>query len=65
MRMIRKWVGFSFRFRISKPLIQSRRDSFPEGTDPNSPEFFAVYQHLIYDYYMEQTADILDSPGKT
>ncbi len=32
----------------------------PEGTDPNSPEFFASYQHLIYDYYMEQAADILE-----
>ncbi len=34
----------------------------PEGTDPNSPEFFASYQHLIYDYYMRHAADILDLP---
>lgn len=34
----------------------------PEGTDPNSPEFFASYQHLIYDYYMEQAADTLEIP---
>ncbi|MFL5661478.1 MAG: FHA domain-containing protein [Ktedonobacteraceae bacterium] len=34
----------------------------PAGTDPNSPEFFASYQHLIYNYYMEQAADILEIP---
>ncbi len=34
----------------------------PAGTDPNSPEFFAFYQHLIYDYYIKQAADILDIP---
>lgn len=32
----------------------------PVGTDPNSPEFFASYQQLIYDYYIKQAADILD-----
>jgi len=32
----------------------------PAGTDPNSPEFFASYQHLVYDYYIKQAADILD-----
>jgi hypothetical protein len=34
----------------------------PAGTDPNSPEFFASYQHLIYNYYIEQAADILEIP---
>jgi hypothetical protein len=34
----------------------------PTGTDPDSPEFFASYQHLIYNYYMEQAADILEIP---
>ena len=34
----------------------------PAGTDPDSPEFFAAYHHLIYDYYMEQTSDILEIP---
>jgi pSer/pThr/pTyr-binding forkhead associated (FHA) protein len=34
----------------------------PAGTDPNSPEFFASYQHLLYDYYIKQTADILEIP---
>ena len=34
----------------------------PEGTDPNSAEFFASYQHLVYDYYMRHAADILDLP---
>jgi len=36
----------------------------PAGTDPSSPEFFAAYQHLIYDYYMEQAADILEIPKR-
>ena len=34
----------------------------PATTDPNSPEFFASYQHLIYDYYMEQAANTLEIP---
>jgi hypothetical protein len=34
----------------------------PAGTDPDSPEFFATYQHLIYEYYIKQVADILDIP---
>lgn len=34
----------------------------PAGTDPHSPEYFAAYQHLIYDYYMEHAADILEVP---
>ncbi len=34
----------------------------PEGTDRNSPEFFASYQQLIYDFYIRQAADILDIP---
>jgi hypothetical protein len=34
----------------------------PAGTDPNSPEFFASYQHLLYDFYIKEAADILDIP---
>jgi hypothetical protein len=34
----------------------------PTGTDPNSPEYFAAYQHLIYDYYIKQAAEILEIP---
>ena len=34
----------------------------PAGTDPASPEFFASYQQLIYDYYIKEAADILDIP---
>ena len=34
----------------------------PAGTDPNSPEFFASYQQLIYDYYIKQASEILDIP---
>ena len=32
----------------------------PAGTDPASPEFFASYQQLIYDFYIKEAADILD-----
>lgn len=34
----------------------------PVGTSPESPEFFASYQQLIYDYYIKQTAEILEIP---
>ena len=34
----------------------------PTGTDPDSPEFFASYQQLIYDYYIKQAAEILEIP---
>jgi len=34
----------------------------PVGTNPDSPEFFASYQHLIYEYYMKQAAETLDIP---
>jgi hypothetical protein len=34
----------------------------PAGTDPNSPEFFASYQQLIYDYYIKQASEILEVP---
>jgi hypothetical protein len=34
----------------------------PEGTDPNSPEFFASYQTLIYDYYIKQASETLEIP---
>ncbi len=34
----------------------------PPGTDPDSPEFFAAYQQLIYDFYIKQASDILEIP---
>ena len=34
----------------------------PPGTDPESAEFFAAYQHLLYTYYIEQAAEILEIP---
>lgn len=34
----------------------------PEGSDPDSPEFFAAYQQLLYDYYLAQAAGILEIP---
>src|SRR5437588_6692289 len=36
----------------------------PAESDPNSPEFFAYYQQLVYDYYIKQAAEILDIPGQ-
>ncbi len=36
----------------------------PAETDPDSPEFFASYQKLIYDYYIKQAAEILEIPGQ-
>jgi pSer/pThr/pTyr-binding forkhead associated (FHA) protein len=35
----------------------------PAGTNPDSPEFFASYQQLIYDYYMKQASEVLDIPA--
>ncbi|MBV9326691.1 MAG: hypothetical protein JO352_23270 [Chloroflexi bacterium] len=34
----------------------------PEGTDGRSPEFFAAYENLVYDFYVQHVADILDMP---
>ena len=34
----------------------------PAGTNPDSPEFFASYQQLIYDFYIKQAAEILEIP---
>ncbi len=37
----------------------------PAGTSPDSPEFFASYQQLIYDYYIKQAAETLEIPVQT
>ncbi len=34
----------------------------PAGTDPDSAQFYAGYQNLIYEYYMTQAAEILEIP---
>lgn len=34
----------------------------PAGTKLDSPEFFAYYQRLVYDYYIKQAAEILEIP---
>ncbi|HEX7734712.1 MAG TPA: hypothetical protein VF458_07610 [Ktedonobacteraceae bacterium] len=34
----------------------------PEDTDPSSPEYFAAYQQLLYDYYMRHASGILEIP---
>ncbi len=36
----------------------------PASIDKESPEFFAAYQHLVYDYFMEQSAEVLELPKK-
>lgn len=37
----------------------------PEGTDPKSAEFFAAYEHLVYDYYAQHAGDVLELPKET
>ncbi|HUX12512.1 MAG TPA: hypothetical protein VMW87_05765 [Spirochaetia bacterium] len=32
----------------------------PEGTDMQSPEFFAAYDTLLYDFYAQQVGDVLE-----
>jgi hypothetical protein len=32
----------------------------PTGTDPDSPEFFAAYQQLIYEFFIKQASDVLE-----
>ena len=34
----------------------------PEDTDTKSPEFFAAYEHLLYEFYVQHVADILELP---
>ena len=51
---------------MSRPALEESNPIesglLPEGTDPNSAEFFASYQQLIYDYYIKQAAEILEIP---
>ena len=32
--------------------------------DRDSPEFFAAYQQVVYDYYIEQCSEVLELPKK-
>jgi hypothetical protein len=32
----------------------------PADTETDSPEFFAFYQHMLYEYYIKQAADVLE-----
>ncbi len=34
----------------------------PADTDPASPEFFSAYQRLLYNFYIEHAAAVLDMP---
>lgn len=36
----------------------------PPGTDPKSPEYFAAYDQLVQNYFMDQISDILELPAK-
>jgi hypothetical protein len=36
----------------------------PAGTDTKSPEYFAGYDQLVLNYYMDQISDILELPAK-
>ncbi|SDD38409.1 FHA domain-containing protein [Actinokineospora iranica] len=36
----------------------------PEGTDKDTPEYFAAYQFLLRDYYLEQVSHIVEIPKK-
>ena len=44
-------------FKTFDPI---REGLVPEGTDPQSPEFFAAYDTLVYDFYAQQVGDILE-----
>jgi hypothetical protein len=44
-------------FKTFDPLAAGLVD---EGTEPDTPEFFAGLQHLLYDYYIKQAADVLN-----
>lgn len=37
----------------------------PEGTDPQSPEYFAAYHYLLHDFYLDQAAEVLEIPKTT
>jgi len=34
----------------------------PPDTDTDSPQFFGAYQHMLYEYYIRQAADVLEIP---
>ena len=36
----------------------------PPGTSEKSAEYFAAYQNLVYDFYLEQSSAILELPAK-
>lgn len=48
-------------FKTFDPVVAG---TVPPGTDPKSPEYFAAYEQLVHDYYMEQISEILELPAK-
>jgi hypothetical protein len=34
----------------------------PPETAPDSPEYFAAYKHLLYEFYLKETSEILEMP---
>ncbi|SER03192.1 MFS transporter [Actinokineospora terrae] len=54
------WIGAQVPdFRTFDPILAGL---VPEGTDPDSPEYFAGYQHLIRDYWLRQVSIITEIP---
>lgn len=48
-------------FKSFDPIVEGLA---PAGTDPKSPEYFAAYDQLVHNYYMDQVSDILELPAK-
>ena len=44
-------------FKTFDPI---REGLVPEGTDPQSPEFFGALDTLLYDFYAQQVGDVLE-----
>jgi hypothetical protein len=46
-------------FKVFDPI---KEKILPAGTDKDSPEFFAAYKNLVYEYFIDQAARILEIP---
>lgn len=44
-------------YKVFDPVAEGM---LPEGTESNSPEFVAAYRHILYDFFLEQAAGILE-----
>ncbi|MFB9622748.1 hypothetical protein [Nonomuraea helvata] len=43
-------------FKSFDPIVEGL---VPAGTDPQSAEYFGAYQHLLYEFYIQQAAEVL------